>query len=53
MLLVIALTLGLEFHRGDIVNFQKEKEKNNQLLRASVNSVGRRNSTGVDGGRKD
>ena len=50
MLLLIALVLEVESHRGEIYKKKKSIIKKEQLLRAP--SVGRRKSTRVDEGRK-
>lgn len=42
--LFIALIAEFEFHRGETVNFQKEKRKRDQLLKAWVGAI-RREST--------
>ena len=50
-LLLIALVLGFDSHRGEILTVFAKMQQMDQLLRA-LSSVGRYNSTRVDEGRK-
>ena len=52
-ILLIVLVREFESRRGEISNlFSKKRKKNQQLLRAPIDSVGKHSSTQIEEGRK-